>query len=251
MSAMTARLAMRSYASSGVPVDPEQREAERRRRLVEEHAALVKRVARRILRRIPDQSNLIEEGDLFNVGIVGLLEARERWEDRPGGDFARFAEFRIKGAMLDELRKRDFFPRRLRAQANKLKRIQTRLIGRLGREPSDEELAEEMEVPLDELLDLKDKVTPYSFVDAQDAALALESSAAAPSRRMEHGEQNSLLLAALKNLPERQQLILDLYFNQDLRLCDIAEVLDLTVGRVSQLKTAAIEALKQDIAKQQ
>lgn len=217
---------------------------EHRRELVETYSPLLKRVARRIYRRLPPGADAVEEEDLLSAGVLGLFEADLKFDADAGHAFDAFAEFRIKGAMLDELRRRDFFPRRLRLKANKLRKATESLEQRLGRAPTDEELCEEMSLEPGELRKLRDDCTPYRYVDAQDAAVTLEASTPNAYRVTEYRQTKTYLAECMKQLPEREQFVLDMYYNHELTLREIAEVLDLTVGRISQLKTAAINRLK-------
>lgn len=217
---------------------------EHRRELVETYGPLLKRVARRIYRRLPPGADAVEEEDLLSAGVLGLFEADLKFDADAGHAFDAFAEFRIKGAMLDELRRRDFFPRRLRLKANKLRKATESLEQRLGRAPSDEELCEELSLEPSELRKLRDDCTPYRYVDAQDTAVTLEASTPNAYRVTEYRQTKTYLAECIKQLPEREQFVLDMYYNHELTLREIAEVLDLTVGRISQLKTAAINRLK-------
>jgi RNA polymerase sigma factor for flagellar operon FliA len=212
--------------------------------LVEQYGALVRTVAHRIWRRIPEHARGFEEEDLVSVGVIGLIRAYERYEERDGVSFASFAEFRIKGAMLDEIRRHDFFPRRLRAKANKLQRAEARLEKELGRAASNEEVAEALEMSTAQLAKLRAKIAPYSFVDNQDPCITLQSSFPDPSRVLLQKELREKMVELLKELPRRQQILLDLYFNKDLKLREIGEILEVSEGRVSQLKSAALRHVR-------
>lgn len=233
----------RSYARAGESAE-ERDLREHRRELVEKYAPLLQRVARRIYRRLPPGADGVEEEDLMSAGVLGLFEADLKYDPDAGHAFDAFAEFRIKGAMLDELRRRDFFPRRLRLKANKLRKANEVLEQRFGRAATDEELAAEMNLDLSELRKLQDDCTPYRYVDSQDDAVTLEASTPNPFRITEYKQTKEYLAACIKRLPEREQFVLDMYYNHELTLREIAEVLHLTVGRISQLKTAAINRLK-------
>ncbi len=235
--------AARSYARSGES-EEELRLREHRRQLVETYAPLLRRVARRIYRRLPPGADGVEEEDLISAGVLGLFEADLKFDPEAGHAFDAFAEFRIKGAMLDELRRRDFFPRRLRLKANKLRKANETLEQRHGRTPTDDELAAEMKLDLGELRKLRDDCTPYRYVDSQDEAITLEASTPNPFRITEYKQTQEYLAECIKQLPEREQFVLDMYYKHELTLREIAEVLHLTVGRISQLKTAAINRLK-------
>lgn len=214
------------------------------RELVEQHGRLVRTVAHRIWRRIPEHARGFEEEDLVSVGIIGLLKAHERYEERDGVSFASFAEFRIKGAILDEIRRHDFFPRRLRAEANKLRKAEASLEKALGRTPTDDEVAGELDMTAAKLTKLRAKVAPYSFVGDSDPCVTLQSHFPDPSRVVLEKELREHLVEVLEELPNRQQILLDLYFNKDLKLREIAEILEVSEGRVSQLKSAALATLR-------
>lgn len=212
--------------------------------LVETYGPLLKRVARRIFRRLPPGADGIEEEDLLSAGVLGLFEADLKFDPAAGYAFNSFAEFRIKGAMLDELRRRDFFPRRLRLKANKLRKAGEELERELGRESTDEELAAHMGIEVPELTKMRDECAPYRYVDSDDIATVLESATPNPFRITSYKQTQEKLTEALTQLPEREQFVLDMYFQREMTLREIAEMLDLTVGRISQIKTAAIGRLR-------
>ncbi|QDG51356.1 FliA/WhiG family RNA polymerase sigma factor [Persicimonas caeni] len=238
-----AKRGIRSYQKSSSS-NEELEKARQHRALVEEYGSLVRKVAQRILRRLPPYIRGLELEDLVSVGVMGLLDAHERFDPSEGKPFGTFAEFRIKGAILDSLRKHDFFPRRLRQKANKLQKAEKKLESNLGRAPEPAELAAEMEMDLQELQELRGKVAPYSFVDEADVSFSLTAPTPDPFRLVNYKETREQLVDCLKGLSERKQLVLDLYFNKELTLAEIGDILDLTPGRVSQLKSAAIKELR-------
>ncbi|MFT6629929.1 MAG: RNA polymerase sigma factor for flagellar operon FliA, partial [Flavobacteriales bacterium] len=215
-----------------------------RRELVETYSPLLRRVARRIFRRLPPGADGVEEEDLISAGVLGLFEADLKFDPQAGYAFDAFAEFRVKGAMLDELRRRDFFPRRLRLKANKLRKATECLEQRHGRDPTDDELAKELLLTSAELVKLRDDCAPYRYVDSQDAALSLEAKTPTPHTVVETRATYDHLASCIKQLPEREQYVLDMYYNHELTLREIAEALELTVGRISQIKTAAVGRLR-------
>lgn len=216
----------------------------RRHELVEQYANLVQRVAYRVLRKLPDGQTSVELEDLFSIGVLGLFDADRKYRPEAGQSFESFAEFRIRGAMLDELRKRDFFPRRLRAKANKLQKAETLLRKSLGREPTVEELAHALEMTVPKLHRLRHAVLPYSFVDQGDPAIQLSCGNPNPFNVVVDLENHQLLTEALARLSEREQLVLDLYFQQDMTQREIAGLLNLTEGRISQIKSASLKKLR-------
>lgn len=215
-----------------------------RRELVARFGSLVRTVARRIYRRLPDYARGFEEEDLVSVGVIGLLEAQKRYDKGSETPFETFAEYRIKGAILDELRRHDFFPRRLRAEANKLERTEGELVEELGREPEEREVAEAMGLSLDELARLRDKVAPYSFVEP-DGAGPMRSEGGSPEELLRRKRRRRRLVEELGRLEEREQLVLDLYYNREYTLAEIGELLELSPGRISQLKKSALGVLRE------
>ncbi len=216
---------------------------EKQTQLVKDHGRLVRTVAYRIFRRLPQHVRGFEEEDLVSVGILGLLDANERWDPAQGIAFETFAEFRIKGAILDEIRRHDFFPRRLRAQANKVKKNEAKLEAELGRRPSDEEIAVEMELPLEDFQKLRGEVAQYVFVPEEDC-ISLQSPFPQPDQVLAVTELRESLKKALEDLPDKEKLVLDLYYNHELKLKEIADILEVTEGRVSQIKSEAHKRLK-------
>jgi RNA polymerase sigma factor for flagellar operon FliA len=212
--------------------------------LVNNYHTLVRKIAYRVLRKLPDDQISVELDDLVNIGMLGLFDADTKYDPEAGQSFESFAEFRIRGAMLDELRKRDFFPRRLRAKANRLQRAETKLRTELGREPTKEELCEEMDLTLEQFQKLRRDTLPYSFVDQSDPTIQLRDDSQSPYQAVFELERHHVLVAALERLSDREQLILDLYFNQEFAQREIAQLLDLTEGRISQIKSAALKKLR-------
>jgi len=218
--------------------------AVRRQILVDEHADLVRVVARQVGR----SSNLtrcsMDEDDLFSVGIIGLFDAEERFDPHAGTPFPTFAEFRIKGAMLDELRRRDVMPRRLRTKASKLRKTEQKLARELGEPAEQRAIAEDLGWTLGKLAAVRRQMEAFKFVPAE-SGIAISSDAPRPDKVAEKKERAERLAAALEQLPERDQLVLDLYFTRDHTLSEIGEILGVTEGRVSQIKSAATRKLRE------
>jgi len=225
-------------------VDYNTSQALRHEALVNDYDKLVRKIAYRVLRRLPEDQISVELDDLINIGMLGLFDADSKYDPEAGQSFESFAEFRIRGAMLDELRKRDFFPRRLRAKANKLQRTEQKLRAELGREPSDEEIYTRMELTLEQYQKLRRETLPYSFVDQSDPTIQLRDDSQSPYQAVFELERHHVLVDALERLSDREQLILDLYFNQEFAQREIAQLLELTEGRISQIKSAALKKLR-------
>ncbi|MEZ4461613.1 MAG: FliA/WhiG family RNA polymerase sigma factor [bacterium] len=241
MMAANTSVALRKYGQNSK--DSTETLRQKQERLVREHGRLVRTVAHRIFRRLPKHVRGFEEEDLVSVGILGLLDANERWDENSGIAFETFAEFRIKGAILDEIRRHDFFPRRLRARANLVKKTEARLEAELGRYPTDAEMAEAMEIPSEDFQKLKGEVAQYVFVPEEDC-ISLQSPFPSQDQVLAAHQLKEQLRLALEDLPEKEKLVLDLYYNHELKLKEIADILEVTEGRVSQIKSEAHKRLK-------
>ncbi len=182
----------------------------------------------------------LDEDDLFSVGILGLFDAERRFDDSSGCPFRSFAEFRIKGAMLDEIRRRDTMPRRLRAANLKLTRATESFQRRNGRAPSPNELAELTGMTLDRVL----KVLRRADAHRPAGPEPVVSDDVSPFDAVEIKQRYDRLAEAISNLSEREQTVLDLYFQRDLTLREIAAIIGVTEGRICQIKGEAIGRLR-------
>jgi RNA polymerase sigma factor FliA len=230
-----------------------------RERLILNYAPLVKVIAGRLHGRLPPY---IEVDDLISAGLSGLLGAIERYDPLLGVPFKHFAQFRIRGAMIDALRSVDWVPRTVREQAREIEVAGASLRSRLGRPAGEEELAGKLELDLEELrqrLLQIDKSKIYSFdeplgsldADAPGASTLLDveqSSIAGPQQALDEGDrisrQKERLAESIAELPQAQQFVLACRYQEDLRLGEIAEVMDLSESRISQLHTLALVNLK-------
>jgi RNA polymerase sigma factor for flagellar operon FliA len=229
---------VRAYARQA-SIDPAQRD-----RLIAEHAETARRIALHVARRVPDW---ISRDDLVAAALLGLAEAAERYDEARQEPFLAFAEKRIRGAVLDELRRGDLMPRRVRQKARHVGETVRSLEQKLGRPPEDEEVAAALGVDVahyrDELEQLCHVTVSAFEPDDHDASHATESPAAAT-------EQKQILervRAGLGRLGERDQLILSLYYNEELTYAEIGEVLGVTISRVCQLHGRAVARLKAEI----
>jgi RNA polymerase sigma factor for flagellar operon FliA len=226
-----------------------------RDRLILNYAPIVKYVAGRLGSGLPAH---VDEGDLVSYGLLGLISAIERYD--PGRDvkFETYAFARIKGSILDELRALDWVPRSVRSRARQIERAMSELEAKLGRAPSDEELATKVGVTVGELEDSLTDIS-RSSIAALDELWTISGSggdqvALIDTIEDEHGPEPQSALAqtelreivadAITSLPEREKLVITLYYYEDLTLREIGEVLGVTESRVSQLHTKAILRLK-------
>ena len=230
-----------------------------RDRLILTYAPLVKYVAGRLGTGLPAH---VDEGDLVSYGLLGLMNAIERFDPNRDIKFETYAISRIKGSIIDELRSMDWVPRSVRARARHIERAIGELEARLGRAPTDEEIAkklgiteEELEESLGEIarssIAALDELWTVSGSGGDQVALidTIEDEAAPdPQGTLSVTEQKEALADAIARLPEREKLVVTLYYYEELTLREIGEVLGVTESRVSQLHTKAILRLKAHIA---
>ena len=213
-----------------------------RNRLVLQYAPLVKYVAGRLRTRMPDS---VEQDDLVSDGVLGLMDAIERFEPARGLSFQTFAVPRIRGALIDGMRSMDFVPRSVRDKLRLVHRAQVTLEERLGRVPEDTEVAREVGIPVQQLRDLSRQANS-NHANLDDFDLADELSSAA-DHQVEQGDTNASLMRVVDQLAERDQVIIALYYFEGLTLAEIGQVLGVTESRVSQVHRRATATLRQKL----
>jgi RNA polymerase sigma factor for flagellar operon FliA len=226
-----------------------------RERLVVAYSPMVKFVAGRLGAGLPAH---VEDADLISYGLMGLIGAIERFEPERGIKFETFAMTRIRGAIIDELRSLDWVPRSVRARAREIEQAQSKLEHELQRAPTELELAEKLGLTEDELQNSLLEIA-NSSVYALDELWAIsdssgdqvslldtisDPSATDPQEALDTSEVKDRLAEAISSLPEREQLVVALYYYENLTLREIGEVLGVTESRVSQLHTKAVMRLK-------
>ena len=219
------------------------------------YSPLVKYVAGRVLSGLPGH---VEEADLISYGLVGLISAIDRFEPERQVKFETYAIPRIRGAIIDELRTLDWVPRSVRARAREIERANVKLEHRLQRAPTDDEIAAELEITLDEFQDsllrisnssiaALDEVWTVSDVTGDEVSLldTIEDRASPdPARAAGAADLKDRVAEAVARLPEREKIVIGLYYYENLTLREIGEVLDITESRVSQLHTKAVLRLR-------
>lgn len=217
-----------------------------RDRLISEHVEIAKRIALRMARRCPDW---ISRDDLVAAGMLGLTEAAERYDGSRNEPFLVFAEKRIRGAVLDELRRGDIMPRRVRQLARRIGATIAELERKLGGPPSDEDIAAALGVPVEDYRkDLAELVhVTVGALETTDDALLPTGADDSPERQTAHLEAMRRIRTALTQLEQRDVLILTLYYNEELTYTEIATVLRVTTSRVCQLHARAIARLRAEI----
>ncbi len=226
-----------------------------RERLVVAYSPLVKYVAGRMGSALPAH---VEEADLISYGLGGLISAIERFD--PGRDirFETYAIARIRGAIIDELRTLDWVPRSVRARAREFERVNTKLEARLHRAPTDEEMAEELEISVEELQQTLLQISNSTIValdelwtvsDSTGDQVSLldtipDNDAEDPQALVERSSFRDRVADAIVALPEREKMVIALYYYENLTLREIGEILGVTESRVSQLHTKAVLRLR-------
>ncbi|RUR29156.1 RNA polymerase sigma factor FliA [Vreelandella nanhaiensis] len=216
------------------------------RELLTQYMPLVRRHALTLQVRLPAS---IELDDLVQAGTVGLLEALGRFDATQGASFATFASQRIRGAMLDELRTRDWLPRSVRRAARAVDDTIRRLEQQLGRPPEEGEIARELEMPLSEYQQLLNdtnsgQLLPFEELVADGGEPASLDAGNLPFDQLLDEQQRQTLIAAIDALPEREKLLMALYYQEELNLKEVGAVLGVTESRVSQLHSQAISRLR-------
>ncbi len=223
---------------------------ERRNAMVQKYAPLVQNIAYRLVGRFPSS---VEVEDLMSVGMLGLIDAVDRYEPDRDDSFAAYAGLRIRGAIIDELRQLDWAPRSLRQRMHEAERARQSLLAELGREPTDREVASEMNINLDQLQQMRRKASHLSVVsfedigrrerDGRDILQVLEGKSEDPAAALEAKYMTEALAEAIEALPEKEKVVITLYYYHELTLKEIGKVLGVTESRVSQLHTKALARL--------
>lgn len=230
---------------------------EQKNRLIEEYAPLIKFIAQKIAIRLPSN---IEIDDLISSGVIGLMDAIDKYDPSRDNKFKTYAEFRIRGAILDELRAQDWVPRSIRDKSKLLDKTVAQLESEMGRNPTDEEVAKTLNMTIEEYHDLINQVRPVSLlpihdtqnfnnVDKKSLLDILEGSKINnPHTQFNLKVVKDIITQAIEELPERQRLVLSLYYYEDLNLKEIGKVLRVTESRVSQLHAQAVSRLRSKLA---
>jgi len=216
--------------------------------LVQRHGVLVKRIAHHLLARMPSS---VQVDDLIQAGLIGLLESARSFDSSKGASFETFAGIRIRGAMIDELRRGDWAPRSVHRNQRRVADAIRQVEARLGRDASDDEVARELKIPLTEyhqLLTDSMGTRLFSIEDLnEEGSDALDHIAGDEASPLDHLQQESLqrqLATEIANLPERERLVLALYYDEELNLKEIGLVLGVTESRVSQIHSQAALRLR-------
>jgi len=246
----TASLKARKPAKPAKPAKPSAKTlASRRREYAAKFFPYIEKVARRLARRLPAH---VEIDDLVSAGVIGLMEAAERFDPKRVDRFEAFAEFRIRGAMLDDLRARDTLSRDMRRLSNELREATRKLESELGRTPDQEELAETLGLNMNQLHTRQQKLSGSQVVGIDDAGpdfldRTTDVTSPDPFEVTAHREALGHLVAGIDGLPEKMQQVLSLYYCENMNLKEIGEILGVTESRVCQIHGEATRRLRETL----
>ena len=227
---------------------------ENREEVIIQYSPMIKYVANRIAMRLPPH---IEVDDLISVGVLGLMDAITKYDSSRGAKFKTYAEFRVRGAILDELRSMDWVPRSIRQKASKVDKVVQGLQAKLRRTPEDEEVAKEMGLSLDQFHETLNETKSIPIFSLEDLGIAKESgdqqslldclagkADADPQTQVRLVELKEIIAKAIDALPEKERLMVSLYYYEELTMKEIGAVLDITESRVSQIHSKAVYRLR-------
>ena len=227
---------------------------ENREEVIKRYSPMIKYVANRIAMRLPPH---IEVDDLISVGVLGLMDAISKYDSSRGAKFKTYAEFRVRGAILDELRAMDWVPRSIRQKASNVDKVVQALQAKLSRSPEDEEVAKEMGLSLDQFHDTLNETKSIPIFSLEDLGIAKESGEqqslldclagkadADPQTQIRLIELKEIIAKAIDALPEKERLMVSLYYYEELTMKEIGAVLEITESRVSQIHSKAVYRLR-------
>lgn len=216
--------------------------------LIEKHAPLVKRIAYHLLARLPAS---VQVDDLIQSGMIGLIEAAKNFDNTKGASFETFAGIRIRGSMLDEIRRGDWTPRSVHRNSRLIAETIAELEATLGRDVKDVEVAEKLDITLDEYHHMLSDASNGRIMGMEDLGISEDVLVTANDKQddqlFEEQASDAFQHALVKNissLPEREAIVLSLYYNDELNLKEIGEVLSVSESRVSQIHSQALLRLR-------
>ncbi|GAB3029726.1 RNA polymerase sigma factor FliA [Bowmanella dokdonensis] len=219
-----------------------------KQKLVEQHASLVKRIAHHLMARLP-ASVLVD--DLIQAGMIGLLEASRNFDGSKGASFETFAGIRIRGAMLDEIRKGDWTPRSVHKNSRAISEAIAQVEREKGQDARDTDIAAQLQVSIDDYHQMLNEVNAGRMVGIEDLGVTEDVISTEQSRGTDapfddllQGSFQKALAHAITTLPEREAIVLSLYYDEELNLREIGEVLEVSESRVSQIHSQAMLRLR-------
>lgn len=215
---------------------------------VELHAGLVKRIAHHMMARLPAS---VQVDDLIQAGMIGLLEASKNFDGSKGASFETFAGIRIRGAMLDEIRRGDWVPRSVHKNSRLIAKAINEVENETGRDARDVEVAEKLELSINDYHHILNDVNSGKIIGIEDLGVTEDVIGSSDDKHQDepfediaHGAFQGELVKAIETLPEREALVLSLYYDEELNLKEIGAVIDVSESRVSQIHSQAMHRLK-------
>ena len=216
--------------------------------VIEQYAYLVQKIAHHLVARMPP--NVLVE-DLIQAGMIGLIEAHQNFDSSKGASFETYAGIRIKGAMVDDMRKGDWVPRSVHRNNREISSVISSLEKELGKEPTDKDIATKMGLSLEQYIKMQNDINASRLVGMEDMEGGEDSlmydAVSEDDTPFESAEQHhfiSELAGAIDSLPEREALVLSLYYDEELNLKEIGEIIGVSESRVSQIQNQGMQRLK-------
>lgn len=221
--------------------------------MVAKHAPMVKRIAYHLKSRLPAH---IQLDDLIQAGMIGLLEASNNYDARQGASFETYAGIRIRGAMLDEMRKNDWAPRSVHRNNRRVAEVVRQIENEKGRDARDCEIAEALNIELDEYNRILQDASGHKILSFEEMGMGDESivdnipnTETGIVDRLQKDDMNALVARTIASLPERERMVMALYYNEELNLREIGAVIGVSESRVSQIHSQAVIRLQSRLSK--
>jgi RNA polymerase sigma factor for flagellar operon FliA len=227
--------------------------------LILEYSPMIKYIAQRIADRLPSN---VELDDLISTGVLGLIDAIEKYDPTKGAKFKTYAEFRVRGAIMDDLRAMDWVPRSIRQKATLIGGVHKKLTQKLGREATDDEAASEMGVTTEEYLEALVSSQSMPLLSLDDLGIADKkgdkkslldclagNKSADPHVSLRLEELKKIIMEAIDSLNEKERLMVSLYYYEELTMKEIGQILEITESRVSQIHSKAVLRLRLKLKK--
>lgn len=216
--------------------------------IIEQYSTLVKRIAYHLISRLPPN---VQVDDLIQAGMVGLLEAQQNYDVSKGASFETYAGIRIRGAMLDDIRKGDWVPRSVHKKNRQICEAISQLASEFGRDPNDIEIAKHLEMSLDQYYQAQNDINAGRLIGIEDLGVS-EDAFVTESHRKENlpfeevakSHFKGQLAQAIRGLPEREALVLSLYYDEELNLKEIGAIIGVSESRVCQIQNQATQRLR-------
>jgi RNA polymerase sigma factor for flagellar operon FliA len=216
--------------------------------IISENSGLVKKIAHHLLARLPSHISL---DDLIQSGTIGLIEAAYNYDPSKGASFSTYAGIRIRGAILDEIRKGDWAPRSVHKNTRQISQAIAHLEAELGRDVTQNEIAQHMNISVETLNQMMNDTHNCKVVSFEDLGVThdvitdgAQSSHKTPEALFEYNERKRILADVVKNLPEREKLVIALYYDEELNLKEIGQVINVSESRVSQILSSALHRMQ-------